>query len=864
MPQDNWRLGSLQFGSPTNNTLRSIAVSASSVYVGEENSGKITKVLQFSKAGIFVRRFSDNFGYVLGIACDPAGNVYVLDRGDSRVKKYDANGTFIREWGRWGSDNGYFFLDLSNGNNMIAVSSNNQVYVCDPGNSRVQVFDTNGTFLRKWGESGDLPGQFPTGFPTTIAVSDKGVVFLSVNEHRGGPIYLLKSFDTNGVYISATKQGYGMFCLAVAKDGVLCGCDGWSYSPSNIYSLTFDSTNGWASLGNITCLSNNGGAFSAEGDYFGVYSNRVSVAYREYAYASNFPSAPAIPHALVLSAAQRPGTNLVDVDYQVTDTDSATVTTALLAVRENDDVNRIGHSIAMKTFIEGTATQVGANQPTGVLRHVTWNMPADWGVDYATIKAEALAKDSRNLLGVHWITVPASDGQPAVQVSSAPITEAQLHNLWLWLIASGQVSQSYYNHPSYGWLGTAIGTTGVFTGVNLATDEYWDEPGVGWGLRTHTLSAGRIYALQQMGAQPITAPELVRAQAGRYGFTSLSPNTIVKISNPATSYLKGWGRSDYGQAAWQSFAAPNISNVVAGGNTTFFIRADASLWAVGPNSYGELGDGTTTSRTGPLQVATGVAQVATGGSHTLFVKTDGTLWAMGWNNYGQLGDNTTTNRSTPVQVASGVAQATAGNSHSLFVKTDGTLWAMGYNGYGQLGDTTADSRQLPVQIATGVAQASAGSNYSLYVKTDGKLYAMGYNPHGQLGDTTTTNRSTPVQIATGVAQACAGTNGYHSVFVKTTGALFAMGYNGYGQLGDGTTTNQATPVQIATGVAQAFAGSNHTVFRKTDNTVWSVGYNNYGQLGDGTTTNRSTAAQFDVNATDLAAGESHTLIITLP
>ena len=74
MPQDNWRLGSLQFGSPTNNTLRSIAVSASSVYVGEENSGKITKVLQFSKAGIFVRRFSDNFGYVLGIACDPAGN----------------------------------------------------------------------------------------------------------------------------------------------------------------------------------------------------------------------------------------------------------------------------------------------------------------------------------------------------------------------------------------------------------------------------------------------------------------------------------------------------------------------------------------------------------------------------------------------------------------------------------------------------------------------------------------------------------------------------------------------------------------------------------------------------------------------
>ena len=53
------------------------------------------------------------------------------------------------------------------------------------------------------------------------------------------------------------------------------------------------------------------------------------------------------------------------------------------------------------------------------------------------------------------------------------------------------------------------------------------------------------------------------------------------------------------------------------------------------------------------------------------------VWATGENSNGQLGDGTTTNRITPVQVASGVSTVSAGYLHSLSVKTDGTLWAMG-------------------------------------------------------------------------------------------------------------------------------------------------------------------------------------------
>jgi len=55
-------------------------------------------------------------------------------------------------------------------------------------------------------------------------------------------------------------------------------------------------------------------------------------------------------------------------------------------------------------------------------------------------------------------------------------------------------------------------------------------------------------------------------------------------------------------------------------------------------------------------------------SYLWFVETDGTLWAMGINNYGQLGDGTTTNLSTPVQVASDVVQVATGKGFSLFLQ----------------------------------------------------------------------------------------------------------------------------------------------------------------------------------------------------
>jgi hypothetical protein len=208
-----------------------------------------------------------------------------------------------------------------------------------------------------------------------------------------------------------------------------------------------------------------------------------------------------------------------------------------------------------------------------------------------------------------------------------------------------------------------------------------------------------------------------------------------------------------------------------------------------------------------VQVATNVAIVDAGGYFTLFVKTDGSLWSMGANDSGQLGDGTVTNRRTPVPVATGVIAVSAGVLHSLFIKSDASLWSMGRNFNGQLGNGSTSSRSTPGQIAAGVASVSAGFNHTLFVKTDGTLWGMGRNHVNQLDPGSLADRLTPLQIATGVVSAAAG--GRHSVLlVRFHTVTFDLGVQG-NRVGGGALVQSvfdgAAPVSPVFNVADGWA-----------------------------------------------------------
>lgn len=313
--------------------------------------------------------------------------------------------------------------------------------------------------------------------------------------------------------------------------------------------------------------------------------------------------------------------------------------------------------------------------------------------------------------------------------------------------------------------------------------------------------------------------------------------------------------------------AQPVTNIAAGGSQSFFIKTGGSLYGMGLNGYGELGDTTTSLINYPERIlGTNVTAIAAGIHHTLLLKTDGSLWVMGDNESGELGDGSTSPSTSPKKIESGGVTAIAGGEyHSLYLKA-GNLWGMGYNGDGELGDTTYNDAHLPKLIASGVTAIAAGEYHSLFLKSDGSLWAMGWNQFGALGDGNNSrpNINTPKKIVTGgVTAIAAGWN--HSLFLKNDGSLWAMGNNAFGQLGDGTLNSAGTNTPeriVGSGVTAIAAGRGHSLLLKSDNSLWVMGDNDSGQLGDGTGDAQLYPAK--IVATDvmaIAAGEWHSLFL---
>ena len=81
-----------------------------------------------------------------GVAWDSKGNIFISDGYiNARVAKLDKNGDWVKSWGEHGNKPGEF-----NTPHAIAVDANDNVYVADRGNSRIQVFDTDGKYLREF------------------------------------------------------------------------------------------------------------------------------------------------------------------------------------------------------------------------------------------------------------------------------------------------------------------------------------------------------------------------------------------------------------------------------------------------------------------------------------------------------------------------------------------------------------------------------------------------------------------------------------------------------------------------------------------------------------------------------------------
>ncbi len=342
--------------------------------------------------------------------------------------------------------------------------------------------------------------------------------------------------------------------------------------------------------------------------------------------------------------------------------------------------------------------------------------------------------------------------------------------------------------------------------------------------------------------------------------------------------VRCWGRNAFGQlgdGSTTSRPTPTAvlgpSGVVelgAGDSHTCARMGDGTMRCWGSNFYGQLGDGSTINRVTPTAVPSlvEVTELGLGGSHTCAATRVmgglGVCW--GWNLSGQLGNGTTTNRSTPsvVSGSSEVVELSAGDQHTCARRADGTVRCWGDNTDGQLGDGTGEERTTPIEVPGVIAvELSTGGSHTCARLGDGTVRCWGDNSQGQLGDATNLDRRSPTVVSglSNVVELGAGLR--HTCARLGDGTVRCWGSNNVGQLGDGTMTSRSSPtvVPALSGVVELKVGDQHSCARLADGTARCWGRNTSGELGDGTTITRtSPTAVLDLNdVVELIAGNGH-------
>lgn len=101
----------------------------------------------------------DRFTKPSDVLVAPNGDVFIADGhepdGNNRIVKFSGDGTFIREWGSAGSENGQF-----RDPHALAMDSQGRLFVGDRGNSRIQLFDQDGNHLATWTQFGRPSGLY--------------------------------------------------------------------------------------------------------------------------------------------------------------------------------------------------------------------------------------------------------------------------------------------------------------------------------------------------------------------------------------------------------------------------------------------------------------------------------------------------------------------------------------------------------------------------------------------------------------------------------------------------------------------------------------------------------------------------------
>jgi alpha-tubulin suppressor-like RCC1 family protein len=342
---------------------------------------------------------------------------------------------------------------------------------------------------------------------------------------------------------------------------------------------------------------------------------------------------------------------------------------------------------------------------------------------------------------------------------------------------------------------------------------------------------------------PVTAMTMIAT--GAYHACAISSSGGVKCWGENTRGQLGDGtRTGRYMAVDVNGLSHGARALSAAGWHTCVLTAGGKVECWGLNDKGQLGDGTQTDSAVPVPVSSlpdGIQAVSAGTQHTCALTSGGGVKCWGDNSFGQLGDGTTTPSSSPVDVrglTSGVAAVSAGMQHTCALTKAGGVKCWGLNTYLQLGDGTDFDRSVPVDVvglSRGAKAVSAGGEFTCALLLDGGVKCWGF---GLVGDGSKGDHGEPLDVIGLSGPASAISLGRsHACAVVAGGGVMCWGINSSGQLGDGSMMDRSLPaavVNLSEEVTAVSASGVFTCALTASGGVKCWGDNGDGQLADGT------------------------------
>lgn len=394
---------------------------------------------------------------------------------------------------------------------------------------------------------------------------------------------------------------------------------------------------------------------------------------------------------------------------------------------------------------------------------------------------------------------------------------------------------------------------------------------------------GQLGTGRDAGAgNPLPGSNVAKIHLGRsHGCAVMSGTGTIKCWGSNVSGCVGTGASsDAPVPVPQDIPIPagdSVAGMALGSTHSCALLTNGGVRCWGDNSFGKLGDGTSTlapqrspsSKVDFVQPAIGLVA---GNEHTCAHLADKSVWCWGNNRYGAIGTGTLGTSPLPAivaqpQDAGAPTDLSAGDTHTC-VRFN-TRWScVGNNASGQLGlgDTVTRGSFGPPTLSYRKVSGGTGTTCG-YESPAGPVYCWGDNRDGQLGVGGGPSDPLPKLLLLGpepVNSLSVGSN-HACVSMGDAGSVKCWGNNETGQLGNATQTTENSPISISSNlpaVKQVIAGNGRTCALLNNRSAKCWGSNRFGELGLGDRAPRnappSGAVAVDAGVLQLALGGNHT------